>query len=204
MKQTNSVAEQWDSRYNQADYFYGTEPNDFLVAVAHRIPMGPVLCLADGEGRNSTFLASLAYDVSSVDVSPVGVRKTNQLAARKSVHVQAQIGDLATFDLGVNRWQGIVSIFCHLPSALRRDVHRRVVSSLAPGGVVILEAYTPDQIGRGTGGPQSEDLLMTAQSLQEEFSHLEILHLREVDREVMEGTGHSGEAAVVQLVAQKM
>jgi SAM-dependent methyltransferase len=165
--------------------------------------MGSVVCLADGEGRNSTFLASLGYEVSSVDISPVGIRKTQELARRKHVQVSAQVGDLESFDLGVNKWQGIVSIFCHLPSELRRDVHRRVVAALAPGGVVILEAYTPNQIGRGTGGPQSENLLMTAQSLQEEFSHLEILHLQELDREVIEGSGHSGTASVVQLVARK-
>jgi 2-polyprenyl-3-methyl-5-hydroxy-6-metoxy-1,4-benzoquinol methylase len=199
----NSTAEQWNDRYGQSDYFYGTEPNDFLSMTAHRMPMGAVMCLADGEGRNSTFLASLGYEVSSVDISPVGIQKTLELARRKHVEVNAEVGDLESFDLGVNKWQGIVSIFCHLPSELRRDVHRRVVAALAPGGVVILEAYTPNQIGRGTGGPQSADLLMTTESLQEEFSHLEILHLQEVDREVIEGTGHSGTASVVQLVARK-
>lgn len=203
MAENNAVANQWDDRYGQSNYFYGTEPNDFLSTTSHRIPIGSVICLADGEGRNSTFLASLGYKVSSVDISPVGVQKTQELARRKHVEVNAQVGDLESFDLGVNKWQGIVSIFCHLPSELRRDVHRRVVSALAPGGVVLLEAYTPNQIGRGTGGPQSEDLLMTAQSLQEEFSGLKILHLQELDREVIEGTGHSGMASVVQLLAIK-
>ena len=203
MASMTSVAGQWDDRYGQADYFYGTEPNDFLTAVAHRIPMGSVLCVADGEGRNSTFLASLGYDVSSVDISPVGIQKTQQLAKRKNVHVDAQVGDLATFDLGINKWNGVVSIFCHLPSDLRRVLHRRIVASLVSGGVVILEAYTPNQIGRGTGGPQVVDLLMTAESLKEEFASLEIVHVEESIRTVVEGSGHSGEAAVVQLIAIK-
>lgn len=203
MTEINPLAGQWDDRYRQPDYFYGTEPNDFLASVAHRIPMGSVLCVADGEGRNSTFLSTLGYEVSSIDISAVGVEKTRQLAEFRNVHVDAHIGDLATFDIGVRKWEGIVSIFCHLPHDLRRDLHRRIVSSLVPGGVVILEAYTPDQIGRGTGGPQLPELLMTASALREEFEELEILHLEELIRDVVEGSGHSGEAAVVQLIARK-
>jgi len=203
MSQMFGPSAQWNLRYGDEEYFYGTTPNDFLQENAHLIPRGSVLCVADGEGRNSVFLATTGRDVSSVDISDVGVAKTKKLASEKGVSVDAQVGDLANFDLGRNKWQGVISIFAHLPISLRQDLHRRVIDSLAPGGVVLLEAYTVDQIGRGTGGPQVPELLMGAESLSQEFASLEIIHLKELEREVVEGSGHTGLAAVVQLIARK-
>lgn len=195
--------EQWEQRYGADEYFYGVDPNDFLRDNARQIPAGQVLCLADGEGRNSVFIATQGYDVSSVDLADAGVAKAKLLAGSMGVDVDAQVGDLAIFDLGTNKWQGIVSIFAHMPPDIRRDLHRRAVDALAPGGVFVLEAYTIDQIGRGTGGPQVPELLMSAEVLREEFATLEIIHLEERVRDVVEGTGHSGEAAVVQFIGRK-
>lgn len=48
----------WDGRYGQEEYAYGTSPNDFLVSVVERIPMGRVLCLCEGEGVKSIFLCN--------------------------------------------------------------------------------------------------------------------------------------------------
>ena len=203
MSQPSSPNGQWNLRYGDSEYFYGTKPNDFLRENAHFLPDGPVLCLADGEGRNSVFLASEGRDVSSVDISEVGVEKTKNLATSMGVAVNAQVGDLANFDMGKNRWMGIVSIFAHLPETLRRDVHSRVIESLAPGGIFLLEAYTVAQIGRGTGGPQVPELLMSSEALAREFASLEIVHLKELERDVIEGNGHTGHAAVVQLIARK-
>ena len=131
------------------------------------------------------------------------MEKTRRLASERGVTVNAMVGDLADFDLGEDQWQGVVSVFCHLPSELRRSIHKRVMKSLAPRGVVLLEAYTVDQIGRGTGGPQVPDLLMSEQSLRSEFSHLKFVHLDEMERNVSEGAGHTGMAAVVQMIARK-
>lgn len=195
--------DQWEQRYGIDEYFYGVEPNDFLRDNVQQIPAGQVLCLADGEGRNSVFVATQGYDVSSVDLADAGVAKAKLLAASMGVVVDAQVGDLANFDLGTNKWQGMVSIFAHMPPHIRRDLHRRAVDALAPGGVFVLEAYTIDQIGRGTGGPQVPELLMSAEGLREEFATLEIVHLEERVRDVVEGTGHSGEAAVVQFIGRK-
>lgn len=203
MSQMSGPNAQWNLRYGDEEYFYGKTPNDFLQENAHLIPQGSVLCVADGEGRNSVFLATTGRDVSSVDISDVGVAKTKKLASEKGVSVDAQVGDLADFELGRNKWQGVISIFAHLPIRLRQNLHRRVIDSLAPGGIVLLEAYTVDQLGRGTGGPQVPELLMSAESLSQEFASLEIIHLKELEREVVEGSGHTGHAAVVQLIARK-
>lgn len=195
--------ERWEQRYGGDDYVFGTEPNDFLRANVGLLPPGPVLCLAEGEGRNAAFLAAQGCDVSSIDLTEAGVAKTRRLAAERGVSVAAEVGDLATADLGLQRWQAIVSIFAHLPPAVRRDLHRRVVAALAPGGVFLLEAYTPDQIGRGTGGPQTADLTMTLAALRRELAGLDVVTGQELERDVVEGPGHTGAGSVVQFIARK-
>lgn len=194
----------WDQRYDQHDYFYGTEPNDFLRAMVGQLPAGGrVLCLAEGEGRNAVWLAAQGYQVTAVDLSAVGLAKGQRLADHNGVSVVWQQADLATFDLGQQCWQGIVSIFAHQPSAIRRSIHQRCVAALAAGGVMVLEAYRPAQLHYHTGGPRDCDLLPTAAQLQTELAGLQFDRLLELEREVIEGKGHTGRAAVVQLVARK-
>ena len=135
--------------------------------------------------------------------SGAGVAKTLRLAASRGVTVDAVVGDLATSDLGVESWQVIVSIFAHLPPDIRRDLHARVVRALAPGGVFLLEAYTPEQIGRGTGGPQDREFTMTLDGLRSELAGLEFVIGRELERDVVEGLGHSGRGCVVQVIARR-
>jgi hypothetical protein len=193
----------WEQRYAADHYIFGTDPNDFLRDNVASLPPGPTLCLAEGEGRNAVFLAGIGREVHSVDLTEAGVAKTLQLADQRGAHVAAQVGDLAVFDLGVDQWSAIVSIFAHMPPAIRRDLHRRVLAALAPGGVFLLEAYTPAQIGRGTGGPNVPEMTMTLAGLRKELDGLEFLHGAELEREVVEGPGHSGVGAVVQVIARK-
>lgn len=193
----------WDEKYSSEDYVYGREPNRFLEAHAAELPPGEVLCLAEGEGRNAVYLAGLGFRVTATDRSEVGLAKARQLAAEKGVEIETICADLADFTLGSERWDAIVSIWGHLPPEVRRRVYARMPAALKPGGILLLEAYTPDQVGRGTGGPRSADLLVTADMLREELSGLEFLHLEELEREVIEGRGHTGLSSVVQAIARK-
>lgn len=196
----------WEQRFSAEGYLYGTEPNEFLSDSVSMLPPGTALCLAEGEGRNAVFLAGAGFDVHSVDLTEAGVAKTLRLATRRGVEVRAVVGDLAdpaAFDIGHDRWDLMVSVFAHMPPRVRRQLHGRVVAGLKPGGVLVLEAYTPDQIGRGTGGPPSAEMTMTLDALREELAGLEFLHAEELERDVVEGVGHTGVGAVVQLIARK-
>lgn len=193
----------WDERYGQPELTYGAEPNDFLRDMAPRIPPGPVLGLGEGQGRNAVYLATLGHGVTAVDLSPVGLARAQELAASRGVTLHTMVADLAEFDPGTTAWSGIISIFCHLPPALRRDLYPRCAAALAPGGVLILEAYTPDQLEHGTGGPREPGLLNTLQELRELLPGLEFEVGREVVREIREGAHHHGLGAVVQVVARK-
>ena len=118
-------ADDWNERYRSDDYFYGTAPNEFLAASAALIPPGPVLCLADGEGRNGVFLAARGHAVTAVDQSSVGLAKAARLAASRGVALHTVVADLADFAIAPGAWSAVVSMFVHLPQPLRREVHRR-------------------------------------------------------------------------------
>ncbi len=194
----------WDARYAEPGWAFGTEPNDFLREFAGALPAkGRVLCLADGEGRNSVHLAALGHDVTAVDISSVGLVKAAGLAAERGVALRTEVADLSAYPIAPGAWDGIVSIFAHVPRVVRGPLHRRVVEGLAPGGVLLLEAYTPRQIGRGTGGPTDDTKLMTLALLREELAGLEFELAREIEREVIEGRYHAGLSEVVQVVARK-
>jgi SAM-dependent methyltransferase len=193
----------WDERYRTPEHVYGTAPNDFLAEVAGQIPAGPVLSIADGEGRNGVYLATLGHAVTSVDASSVGLAKARQLATTRGVAIETIVADLADYVIAPGAWSGIVSIFCHLPRPLRQRVHAQVVRGLAPGGLFVFEAYSVRQIGYGTGGPSSVELLPTLAALRSELAGLELLHAEELERDVHEGTAHTGRSVVVQVIGRK-
>ena len=193
----------WDQRYGEPGWAYGTEPNDFLRSEANRIPLGEVLCLAEGEGRNAVYLAGLGYQVEAIDQSSTGLAKAVALAAQKSVTIRTMQADLVEFDPGRSRWQGIVSIFVHLPAPLRRLIHGRMVQALAPGGLLLLEAYAPAQLAIGTGGPKEPERLCSLDELVVDFEGLEPLISRELQRDIQEGKYHQGNGAVLQFLGRK-
>ncbi|MEZ4607824.1 MAG: class I SAM-dependent methyltransferase, partial [Deinococcales bacterium] len=195
-------------RYQERDIF-GLAPNDFIKEMAGHIPKGRVLCLAEGEGRNALYLASLGYKVTAVDFSWVGLEHAQTLAQSRKLNLTTICQDLTTFDLGEAQWQGIISVFFHIPSPERHLIHQKVIRALAPQGVFLLEAFRPDQMelreaasGR-TGGPSQLDRFANLANLQEELKGLDILLGQECNRQLDEGRYHQGLSAVVQVMAKK-
>jgi SAM-dependent methyltransferase len=194
----------WDEKYATDKYVYGTKPNDFLVSMTNRLKKGRVLCLAEGEGRNAVHLAKAGFTAVAVDSSTVGLAKARKLAQNKGVSIETEVVDLNDFAMGEHCWDSIVSIFCHLPAHLRKQVHSSVVAGLKEGGTFLLEAYTPKQIEYGTGGPHTAEFMMDLETLFDELAGLKIVHGQETVRKVVEGIGHTGMASVVQILAEKI
>jgi SAM-dependent methyltransferase len=197
--------QQWDERYGAEGWAYGNDPNDWVRANADKLKARglDLLSLGEGEGRNAAFLASLGFRVTGVDQSAVGLDKARLMAREKGVDFETEQADLAHYDLGKGRWDAIISIWCHLPSALRAPLHARVVRGLKPGGLFLLEAYTPNQLKLGTGGPKDPDMLASLETLKKELEGLEWVSAAELKRHVKEGPFHSGQSAVVQILAKK-
>ena len=197
----------WDERYSEAGFAFGTEPNDFLRDEFERIPAGGrVLCLAEGEGRNAVFLAQNGYQVTGMDSSKVGLDKAQQLANDKGVTITTQVVDLADYEFGEQQWDGIVVMWVHLPTPLRQQIHAQIAAALKPAGVLILEAYTEQQLEMdAVGGPPAtqKDRFGSLATLQNELAELKEVVGVETQRMVSEGTRHQGISAVVQFIAYK-
>ena len=193
----------WDERYSEPGFVYGTDANEFLVSVVNQIPPGKILSLAEGEGRNAVYLASLGYQVVGVDGSEVGLGKAQALAVERGVAITTVHADLSQFEIDQEQWDGIIACYCHVPSAIRIPLHHAAVRGLKSGGVFVLEAYSKEQLAYDTGGPQSLDMLMSLDDVKRELAGLEFSHAVQVEREVREGSRHTGLASVIQIVGIK-
>jgi SAM-dependent methyltransferase len=193
----------WDERYSEDDYAYGKEPNRFLVSIVSMLERGKTLCLAEGEGRNAVYLASLGFDVLAVDASAVGLEKAQRLARERGVTIATQQVNLAEFDPGEATFDNIVSVFCHVEPRVRRRVHAGVVRALRSGGMFVLEAFRPEQLGYASGGPKSLELLMSADDVIRELAGLEMVRVGQVERRLNEGKYHQGIGAMLEILARK-
>lgn len=198
----------WDSRYaSEPGYVFGTEPNDFLRSVVDRLrPGGRVLCVAEGEGRNAVFLAEHGFHVTALDQSAAGLAKARQLASDRGVseRVGTVVCDLLHHELGHGAWDAVVWIFLHLAPPDRQQLLQRVARALTPDGLLVVECYTPRQVRWNTGGPvQATELLVELADLQSACPGLETLIGCEQERDVIEGSGHTGRADVVQWLARR-
>jgi len=194
----------WDERFVKPGYYYGTEANDFLKEMSRRFkPGGRVLCLAEGEGRNAVFLAEQGFVVTAVDGSEAGMKKMDSLAKDRGVRVEGIVCDLGEFEFGDRCWDAVVMIWCHLPKSLMAQVLDNSARSLTLGGYIVIEAYTPLQLQYKTGGPHAVELLNTLEEFDQGLKQLERVHGVEIERDVLEGQGHTGRSAVVQYLARR-
>jgi len=201
----------WDTRFAADEYVYGRNPNAFLAEHHLVFPKhARILSLGEGEGRNAVFLARHGYDVTAMDASAEGMRKLSRLAAEGGVLVSQRLEDVTQADLGRARWDGIVSIFCHLASGDRRALYSRIREALKPGGIFLTEVFTPRQLGYQSGGPKDPDYLVERDELVEAFagagspaSGFEIVLAEEEIVTLDEGPFHQGLGSVVRFIARR-
>ena len=195
----------WDQRYSAEGFHFGTEPNGFLKAQAGLFRPGQkVLMVADGEGRNGVFVASLGARVHSIDGSAVAVDKARAFAKSRGVALEAEFADLAEWAWPEAAYDVVVAIFIQFADpAFRHRIFEGMKRATRPGGLVVIEGYRPEQIGYGTGGPPQVENLYTLGLLEVAFSGYEVLHAREHDSVIQEGRGHGGMSALVDFVARK-
>lgn len=199
------AAEHWNRRFERDDFLFGTEPNAWLREHVGALPTGGrVLSVADGEGRNSVWLARQGFAVDAFDIAEVGVAKARAFAAREGVAVNFHVADVDGFAWPTAAYDGVAAIFVQFADpALRARMFARIVQCLKPGGVLILQGYTPRQLEYRTGGPPVASHLYTEALLRDAFDALQIVELREYEADVHEGSGHRGRSALIGLVARR-
>jgi SAM-dependent methyltransferase len=195
----------WNRRFSASGYLFGTEPNSWLRGHADVWQAGQrVLSVADGEGRNSVWLAQRGLTVDAFDISEVGVRKARDFARTAGVKVNFAVADIATLAWPESMYDGVAAIFIQFADpALREGIFGGMVQCLKPGGTLVLQGYTPRQLDYRTGGPPIESHLYTPELLREAFADLEVIELREYEATLEEGTGHRGHSALIGMIARK-
>ena len=197
--------ERWNQRFSVPDFVFGTAPNKFLAEQAPLLKRGmSALCIADGEGRNSVWLAKQGLQVTAFDFSPVALEKARKLARESAVTVDYRLSTVGDWNYDERRYDAAVAIFIQFsPPEERAKVFAGMVRALKPGGLAIVQGYTPAQLKYNTGGPKQVENLYTEQLLRDSFPGFEILHLGSREEELNEGSRHQGMSAVVDLVARK-
>lgn len=193
----------WNERYAASEYAYGTAPSGFLRE--HLLPLTPgsILFPAEGEGRNAVHAARMGWNVTAFDQSGVGRRKALALAEQQSVHIDYHIESLEHFPYTADTYDAAASIFVHLPFPFRRQYHRSLIDALRPGGLLILEAFSKDQLQYSSGGPQDPALLYSVEELRDDLAGTDIMILTHSTVQLNEGPFHTGPASVVRCLAKK-
>ena len=201
----SDAAAKWNQRFSEPDYLFGTEPNVYLRDQAPHLPRsGHALCVADGEGRNSVWLARQGLQVQAFDISPIGVAKARKLAQDAGVQVDYQIADCDRWSWPQAHFDVVAAIFIQFADPdMRSRLFARMVQCLKPGGLLILQGYTPLQIEYKTGGPGILANLYTEEQLRVDFAGMDMLELRMYEADLAEGDHHLGRSALVGMRARK-
>ncbi|MBS27425.1 MAG: SAM-dependent methyltransferase [Alphaproteobacteria bacterium] len=195
----------WDQRYDGDDYVFGHEPNVWMAANADLLrPDMTALVPGDGEGRNGVWLAEHGLNVTTIDASPVGVTKAKKLADARGVEIDTVVADLRDWAAPQARYDLVVLAFLHVDPGDRTDVHRAIARTLKPGGLLLLEGFTPDHLNYGKGGPPVRDMMCTEDRLRHDFEGLlEFEKIEALKTELPASERHGGPAAVIRLRARR-
>jgi len=193
----------WNERYAQQEFVYGKEPNVFLAQSLRQLPLGKIILPCEGEGRNAVFAAQLGWVVDAYDMSEAGKSKAMNLAQAQDVSINYTIEDANQIDFPENGADVVAFIYAHFPASIRQQIHQKALRWLKPGGIIILEAFNPDQLNKETGGPKELSMLYDEEMLRSDFQDSRIELLESLEIELNEGIYHSGKADVVRLIARK-
>jgi 2-polyprenyl-3-methyl-5-hydroxy-6-metoxy-1,4-benzoquinol methylase len=199
-------ADFWNKRFNTPDYIFGKAPNEYLQAQAwlHLKKGDSVLCVADGEGRNSVWLAKQGMRVDAFDLSEIALSKAVALATEEAVQVQFSLASSDTWEWEQNQYDAVVGIFIQFADpVMRARLFAQMISTLRPGGLLIIQGYTPKQLEFKTGGPSILEHLYTEDLIHDLISDLKIIDLCVYEKMLSEGPKHTGMSALLGLVARK-
>ena len=194
----------WNERFATPDYVFGREPSQFVVRMEPRLARGSrVLCIADGEGRNSVYLAAKGHKVEANDFSANAIAKARKLASDAGVAVDFQQADLAAWAWPEHRYNAVFAVFFQFAKPdFRNSIFAGLKRTVMPGGRIFLHGYTPKQLDYKTGGPPDVERMYTEDLLRTAFADCEIETLESYETELQEGPGHSGMSALIDLVAR--
>lgn len=199
----------WNERYSISEYVYGEHPNAYFKDQLETLPVGNILFVGEGEGRNAVYAARLGWKVSAFDISTEGKRKATLLASKHNVDIDYLVGELHELNYEKNQFDVIVLIFTHFPESARLSIHKELSRYLRPGGIVIMEAFSKKQIqhqvkGDSGGGPKDINMLYDLEDIESDFDDFKIIELYETEVRLSEGNYHNGFSSVIRFTGRKL
>ena len=199
----------WNTRYKETEFVYGIHPNEFLRrSLSNLTSVQTALFPAEGEGRNAVYAATLGIDVVAFDYSEEAKKKADLLAKQHHVQLDYRIADMATIELKKSSFDLLVLVYAHFPPLYREDWHRKLQSCLKPGGILLLEGFSKNHLevsknNERPSGPQNIEMLFSRNQLEDDFSNIEIISLKEEEVVLNEGSFHQGSSSVIRLMGKK-
>ena len=193
----------WDERYSQTDLIYGKEPNQYFKEIIDTLEPGKLFMPGDGEGRNSIYAAKYNWKVTSVDFSSVAINKAKYYSEHDDVNVEIINSDLLEYKYPQNYYDATGIIFLHLQSPEKEIIHENIVDSIKPGGSVIIEVFSNDQLRHSSGGPRNKNALYSIEEIAEYYKNFDLIELAEKQIELKESKSHWGPATVIRLYGIK-
>lgn len=197
------MREFWNQRYSMEGFTYGAAPNVFFKEQVDLLTPGKILLPGDGEGRNGVYAATHGWEVTAFDLSEAGKEKATSLAEQHGVTIDYRVVDMGEIIFAPNYFECIALIYTHFSAQVRNLYHRKLVRALLPGGTMILEAFSKQQLGRASGGPKDLDLLYSLEELREDFDGLSSLEIWTEEVDLHESRYHEGPASLIRLVGVK-
>lgn len=197
------MKEMWDERFGGREYFYGTKPNAWFREQINLLEAGRILFPAEGEGRNAVYAAALGWQADAFDYSQSGQRKALALARRNGVEINYRVADALDVSIPEGVYDAVALIYAHFPPHVRRALFPRLTASLKPGGIILAEVFSVNQLGLNSGGPKSKELLYTPQRMKQAFDTLTMEYLQEETIMLNEGPRHAGTARVIRMKARR-
>ena len=205
MAEFTNPLERWNTRFSKEGFLFGEQPNAFLLEQERYLQKGSVLAIADGEGRNSVWLAQLGLAVDAFDFSPVAIAKAELLAQKKQVKVNFHCTAWEDFDFVPNQYDYVVGIFFQFVGPEKRtQLFQKMIRTLKVGGLMIIQGYGKNQLQLNTGGPGELDHLYDEELIQKLMPNFDWHVIQTYDAQINEGTGHSGLSSLVGVVAKKL
>jgi len=194
------VREIWEKRYSATNYAYGKEPNHFLKIVIDALPSGIALFPAEGEGRNAVYAAKMGWQVTAVDFSEEARKKALTLAKKNEVSIDFIVKSMEHYTDKIGKYDLICLIFAHFAPEIRTQIHQRLIKYLKKGGLLIMEAFSKEQINYTSGGPKSLEMLYSKEEMIKDFEGYNIYSLREEIINLDEGFYHQGKASIIRML----
>ncbi len=193
----------WNERYSTVEYAYGENPNEFYRQQLLQLKPGKILFPAEGEGRNAVYAARLGWNVTAFDTSTEGRKKAIELSIKHNTEINYLIEAYDTIDLPKESFDCIVLIFAHIHASFRTEFHRKLASFLKPGGILIMDSFSKEQLFNESGGPKNVDMLYSSEELKKDFSDFSELEVVKIETELSEGDFHRGSASVIRVLGTK-